>query len=148
MYNIINYTLKHDITHLSSKMTTFHATGLVQGEQWRAPLAFTRNYILKRIRPKKSIFKKRIECPPRNFQYFQYFIAFVNLISLCGEDCMISQQNPNIHDFIKLYAVFQKLDYLICILMSFFTLAMSKIWAAVFVQCQAFLMKNDFLDSE
>ena len=27
MYNIINYTLKHDITHLSSKMTTFHATG-------------------------------------------------------------------------------------------------------------------------
>ena len=28
------------------------------------------------------------------------------------------------------------------------TLAMSKIWAAVSVQCQAFLMKNDFLDSE
>ena len=25
---------------------------------------------------------------------------------------------------------------------------MSKIWAAVAVQCQAFLMKNDFLDSE
>ena len=29
-----------------------------------------------------------------------------------------------------------------------FTIAMSKIWAAVSVQCQAFLMKNDFLDSE
>ena len=28
------------------------------------------------------------------------------------------------------------------------TLAMSKIWAAVSVQCQAFLMKNDFSDSE
>ena len=27
------------------------------------------------------------------------------------------------------------------------TLAMSKIWAAVSVQCQAFLMKNGFLDA-
>ena len=31
---------------------------------------------------------------------------------------------------------------------TFLTLAMSKIWAAMSVQCQAFLMKNDFLDSE
>ena len=30
----------------------------------------------------------------------------------------------------------------------FSTLAMSKIWAAVSVQCQAFLIKDDFVDSE
>ena len=32
-------------------------------------------------------------------------------------------------------------------MMALLTLAMSKIWAAVSVQCQAFLMKNEFLDS-
>ena len=32
--------------------------------------------------------------------------------------------------------------------MELLTPAMSKIWAAVSVQRQAFLMKNDFLDSE
>ena len=35
-----------------------------------------------------------------------------------------------------------------CLVVKLSALAMSKIWATVSVQCQAFLMKNDFFDSE